>query len=1575
MRCTARIAALAALVLTAGSALAKPLYITVPRAYGTQEPVAVDVAFESRGPVELRVLEPSDVDAFLRAQGDLRRAYQVPPTTQNPGNALTRGLNAVRAPGSFLLFALGEDLRRAVAPGLPARPPPPSPRPLVRLAEGSEKLVGIPPGFRVVRSQWLNLDLGGNDGAFSVPGFDTAGEEGGYQERRVSLAPLPAGTYVLQLVQGRIEGQVVLVVTDLTVQLKQTDGRVLVRVAGRDQRPRAGAKVQLYLPTGKGPAGTTDAQGEVTLPVSEPRLIATASVGRDTALVDTDFYSSLAVTPDVFLYSDRPIYKPGDEVKFRGLLRQPDSFLARLFTPRQRSVTVKLTSAEGRSVQTRASVDAFGSFAGNLQLPSDLGTGVLSLMAQVDDRQHGGEARVQDYVKPTFYVELQPERETVVPGEPLRATVRARRYAGGVPAGARYEVFLYRTLLDAPAWVDDAGKGGQGSAVTYGSPSTSEGALSVPERLYSSVAARESDGEDPWASAAVFDANGEAQVELAVPPLAPGEERLPYRYALTVRARDDQETFANASASFFLSKVEVMGAARFSAAVVKKDAEAFLEVRATTLSGKPYGATPGEVEFVLRRADGSEKSLEKRTFTTDAAGVRREPVPTSRAGAVLARVTVKDKRGEAWTGEAQLLVIGAPDEPVARVPNLTLAALSGTLAPGDTAELVALLPEGWGPEGKDAGPVWVTLGGAGLYGTQLVQLDGRTLVHRFDVEKRFGSAVYASVAYPTAQGRWEERTVGFRIVPRERTLTVSLQPRRAEAAPLGEQVVDLRVTDSEGEGVVAQVSVGVVDKAVYAIQSEFRPGILDFFYPVGRNNVATFLSAEFQGYGYGEALARALRGLPPDHAFASVKPPTRQARDLDRDTAYWNPSVVTDREGRATVRFTLPSNQTLWVVTGVAADTSGRFGEGTAGFATRGSLNLYTALPQFLREGDEALASVRLSAGEASKAPQGLQIKLAAAGVLQGAGVQQAVQLAPGAEQVLPMKLSAKGAGAGELSVQVAGGKEPLAERRQLPVRPAVLEAPVQVSRWGGGALALPAAASARLSHVELVLQPSLVDAALANVRELLTYPYGCLEQLVSTTVPNVALFRTLEKAGALDGLDPQSQALLAEARSRAVEGTHRILELEVRGGGFTWFDGYSEPSLPMTLVALDGLAYAVEAGLVDRNEPRIVESARWLEAQENLPTELDATRAWVLSRLDGPRAAPRVRALVQAAQPGDLYPLALAVLAAEQAGVRREPALASRLEQLVALSREGFAKPALLTQPDEALWRYPLRRVGLTAVLGHAASYGPIDVDAVRRQLLELLSEPGLSTFDRSTALLHSLWLVERDAKQLRRLPPPEVKGVGKPVHFSARGLGLVATLEPGTRSVELADFPGVASLHAVASTPLPDVKPESEGMSLSRAYYALREGTRVRLNAGDSVHVGEEVYVELTLDAREDSRDRSAYYVVEDAVPAGFVPLGEDKAFRAEPYSLPLAPEALKRRSLSPERATFFFEEPAWWSQSPRTVGYVLRAQFAGTFSAPPARIEDMYVARVHGRTAADVLKVVPSASSATAAGQDGG
>jgi uncharacterized protein YfaS (alpha-2-macroglobulin family) len=1540
--------------------------MTVPRAFGTGEAPVIELAFQRHGPVQLRIVKPEPLEPFLASQANLRRAYAAPPTRDNPGRYLSRGINDARLPGTFLYRALGEEYRNQLAPSLPKRDEQQADaKPVVKLAEGPEKLVDLPPGTGLVRQLWLNLDLGGAAKDYSVPGFDEYGFTPAWEERKVTLDPLPAGIYLVQLVQGRVEGQVVLVVTDLRVQVKQTDGEVLVRVAGKDLAPVKGAEVQLRTGAGTGPKGTTDDRGEVRLATTEPRVLALVQAGPDRALVDTDFYSTLAATPDVFVYTDRPIYRPGDAVRFRGIVRQPDAFLARLFTPRSRDVAVALAVAANRQVTAKAKVDEFGCFSGELKVPSDVPSGVVRITATVDGSPHGAEARVDEYVKPTFYVEVLGEAETVRPGETVKARIRARRYAGGSPPGARYEVFLYRTLLDSPAWADDAGLGAQGSAVTYGTVSTTEGKLSVPERLYSSLEARQQGyADDPWSTAPTFDEKGEAEVELPVPALAAGDERFPWRYSLSVRARDDQGTFASAARPYFLAPSEVMGLVRPGATVALAGGEAPLAIRATTLSGAPYGGAKGTVTFVLRKADGGESKLSEASFTAGPDGVWRGTMPAPQAGTIVARVTLSDKQGHPWTGEGSILVVGKKGEESVRVPALQLGSQGGALAPDDQAELVALFPAGWGPGRRDGGKVWVTLSGTGIFDTKVVPVDGLSLVYRFPVERRFGSAVYASVAFPTGAGRWEERTVPFRIVPPERLLRVTVSPERPEAEPLGPQTLSLRVTDHRGRGVRAQLSVGVVDKAIYALQGELRPRAIDFFYPLVRNNVATFTSAEFQGYGYGELLARAFQ--LPGQAFAAVKPPTK-VREVD--TAYWNPAVATDEDGRATVTLKLPSNQTIWTVTAVAADASGRFGESTSEFTARGGTVLVASAPLFLREGDQAVGSVRLARGEKGAAEK-VELSVTADGAVAGVPVKESVSLSKGAEKIVTVKLEGKQGGAGRMLLSLAGGERPLADARDLPVRPAAVEQVVSVASFGGGRLALDLPPGALVDSVELSLRPSSVALALSQVEELLTYPYGCLEQLVATTVPNIALHRVLESTGAAAELDPPARALLAEARSRASQGIDRILSLERPGRGFTWFEGYDQTSVPLTLIALDGLEYAVEGGLLSRDDSRLTESARWLEKQEELPLPYDATRAYVLARLEGPRQATRVRALLEKidAQAPDLYPIAMAALAADRAGIAGEPAVKTTLADLTARARNALTQPAGL-RVGEGYYAYPLRRAGLTAILGHAASLGEVDVAVVRRRLFEALGDrSSLSTFERSTAILHSLWLVERDARSRETAPAPKVEAEGGQVPpLEVRGAARWARLPAGVRAVQVAEFDGQAELRARIRVPLASVKPIAEGMSVERRYYRLLPGGEKKpLGPGDIVTQGEEVFVELVLDAHEGAAwtsIRSAYYVVEDAIPAGFTPLGEDKAYRGAPYGLQLTHEALRRRSLSPERALFYFEEPAWWSQTPRTVGYVMRAAFPGKYSAPPATIEDMYAPRVHGRSEAAVIEIVAS------------
>ena len=223
--------------------------------------------------------------------------------------------------------------------------------------------------------------------------------------------------------------------------------------------------------------------------------------------------------------------------------------------------------------------------------------------------------------------------------------------------------------------------------------------------------------------------------------------------------------------------------------------------------------------------------------------------------------------------------------------------------------------------------------------------------------------------------------------------------------------------------------------------------------------------------------------------------------------------------------------------------------------------------------------------------------------------------------------------------------------------------------------------------------------------------------------------------------------------------------------------------------------------------------------------------------------------------------------------------------------------------------------------------------------------------------------WILQEDARRLAEMQPPSITPEAR---WSRRAGGLLASLPAGTARVQLGAFEGVATLRARIELPAASAPPLQAGLSLQRDYFVLGGGSLRVLKPGERVTQDEEVFVQLRIDARGGPRHgspRSAYQLIEDAVPAGFVLLTEDQAYRGKPYNLPLVTDSLQRRILGTERATFFLVEQSWWADSPRAVGYVMRAQFPGKFVAPPATAVDMYAPAVRARTPAATLLVSAS------------
>ena len=151
----------------------------------------------------------------------------------------------------------------------------------------------------------------------------------------------------------------------------------------------------------------------------------------------------------------------------------------------------------------------------------------------------------------------------------------------------------------------------------------------------------------------------------------------------------------------------------------------------------------------------------------------------------------------------------------------------------------------------------------------------------------------ASVSRGAAAGRAGRRSS---------TLQITLTADRPVAKPQEPGVFSVQVTDAGGAPVQAQVSLGVIDEAVYAIKPDDTPDPVRFFYRreysrVGHGVLARLLLHRLLGHRAAAARARRRRRPFTLADFKGDKQVQPQVRKEFPDAIYWLGDLVTDAAG------------------------------------------------------------------------------------------------------------------------------------------------------------------------------------------------------------------------------------------------------------------------------------------------------------------------------------------------------------------------------------------------------------------------------------------------------------------------------------------------------------------------------------------------------------------------------------------------------------------------------------------------------------------------------------------------------
>ncbi|HEU4713781.1 MAG TPA: alpha-2-macroglobulin family protein [Pyrinomonadaceae bacterium] len=414
---------------------------------------------------------------------------------------------------------------------------------------------------------------------------------------------------------------------------------------------------------------------------------------------------------------------------------------------------------------------------------------------------------------------------------------------------------------------------------------------------------------------------------------------------------------------------------------------------------------------------------------------------------------------------------------------------------------------------------------------------------------------------------------------------------------------------------------------------------------------------------------------------------TPRLREYFPETLLWQPSIETDKQGRAQVNFKLADNITTWKVMVIGSTEDGRIGTTEKDIKAFQPFFVEHDPPRVLTEGDEISLPVVIRNYLSQTQKVGLEIKPESWFALLGPAQKQTSVVAGDAmRETFDFRVigSVKD---GKQRITARGTDEQDAIEKPVSVHPDGQEMSVTAGDLLDDATVLNLDIAENVvpnsSRGELKIYPNLLSHVVEGVEGIMQRPYGCGEQTISSTYPSLLLLRHFKKSG-------ESFPLSARAGRYLKDGYSRLLNYGAEEGGFTYW-GYGQPDLALSAYALQFLNDARE--LIDVDQDVVKQAREWLVKQQrpdgswrhpywnegDNPSPnivLTAYVARVLARTDGEASEPLKRALnfldKESQRTAEPYLLASYALAAADAKDAKESGRAKpAVEKLRTLALE----------------------------------------------------------------------------------------------------------------------------------------------------------------------------------------------------------------------------------------------------------------------------------------------------------------
>ncbi|MCA1648989.1 MAG: hypothetical protein LC753_01535 [Acidobacteria bacterium] len=1053
--------------------------------------------------------------------------------------------------------------------------------------------------------------------------------------------------------QNRVRASVVQV-TNLGITVKDSPRNTLVFVTRLDTgAPVPGAKVSIVqLDNSIAWTGTSGDDGVAIAPdtpIREPQgwwrfsYLVTAEKDGDVAYAGSDWnegvlpwdfdlrFNLLEAEPLLrgTVFTDRGVYRLGEEVHFKSILRHNTPSGARLL-PAGTPVWMTVRDSQDRVVDGRTvTVGAWSSADWTVTLPSDGALGNYSVQAVLEsDRPKPGtrspSQRGEDpsadadqrapyhkvvnasflvaaYRRPDFRVDVTLTAAHAIAGAPLKGVVSSR-YLFGAPMGARPAnwVLSKTPLGDAPAVVRERFPDDRWLFVGWSEQSTPE----------SGEVRRDAASLTPTG-------------ELALTLDTKLDAGVPYSYTLEGDVEDVSRQHIANRASVTVHPAAWYVGIRKPSYFVEQSHGLKTEVITVTPDGRVAPGVPVTLKLTqvqwqsVRRAEGNgfygweteRKEVPAGTWTvTTAADPVPLDIPLPNGGYFLLEAVARDDGGRSTVTRTSFYALGDGYTAWARYDHnrIDLVPERKTYKPGDTARIMVQSPweratalvttEREGVRSHRQFPLTSTQQSITVPITEddipnvyvsVLLIKGRTVAPSAPAADTPAGPAAENDSSDPGKPSFRLGYVELKVEDATKRLTVAVSANRTEYRPANDARVSVSVQDRQGRGTASEVTLWAVDYGVLSLTAYRTPDVLRSVYVEKALQVMNVDSRQ-------RIVSR--RVLTPkgetEGGGGGADAGAGTLRKDFRVLAFWLGSVVTDAAGRADLTVKMPESLTTYRIMAVAGDRLSRFGSGESEVRVNKPLTLKPTFPRFLAVGDKAhfgaVVTSQLKVGGAAT----VAIKSLDPGVLEFApgAARQAVQIPAGGSIEVRFDAAGRAVGRARVQMTVTLGKESDAFQDVIPVE--ILASPETVAAYGEASdgkavatetLTVPDVVVPGYGGLHVEMSSTAMVGLGEGARYLVEYPYGCAEQRASRGLA-LLLAADLGDAFALPGMDT------AKMRP-AVQQTLKELErYQCSSGGFAYWPGNCQSVSPYLTsyilhvfkVAAD-LKYDVDRGMRER--------------------------------------------------------------------------------------------------------------------------------------------------------------------------------------------------------------------------------------------------------------------------------------------------------------------------------------------------------------------------------------------------------